>query len=99
MRVDPVGSFIRTAARIPRRVGKYWVPFTNAIWHFDGHEKLVRYATSKSIYFFSLLTLVIIRWCLWIHGGVEGYLTHILWLRVSDNKCASIVQDIFMDAS
>ena len=61
MRVDLVSSFVRTVARIPRRVGKYWVLFANAIWHFDGYEKLVQYATSKSIYFFSLLTLATVR--------------------------------------
>ena len=42
MRVDPIGTLERTAIRITRRQARYWVPYPNAIWHFDGHEKLKR---------------------------------------------------------
>ena len=40
MRVDPLGLFVRMANRMPRRVTRYWVPYANTVWHFDGHEKL-----------------------------------------------------------
>ena len=40
-RVDPEGVLQRRHIGLPRRVQKYWVPYPNAIWHFDGHEKLV----------------------------------------------------------
>src|SRR5436305_11336739 len=40
-RVDPESVLRRRHISLPRRVRKYWVPYPNAIWHFDGHEKLI----------------------------------------------------------
>ena len=40
-RVDPEGVLRRRHIGLPRRVRKYWVPHPNAVWHFDGHEKLI----------------------------------------------------------
>src|SRR5947209_3425545 len=42
LRVDPLGALTRTAIRLPQRIRRYWVPYANAVWHFDGHEKLKR---------------------------------------------------------
>src|SRR5436305_14546938 len=47
MRVDPLGLFVRMANRMPRRVTRYWVPYANAVWHFDGHEKLKRFVPTR----------------------------------------------------
>jgi hypothetical protein len=40
-RVDPVGRQIRRNARIERR--KYEVSRPDALWHLDGHHKLIRW--------------------------------------------------------
>ena len=45
LRVDPLGALARTAIRLPRRIRRYWVPYANAVWHFDGHEKLKRWVS------------------------------------------------------
>ena len=39
--VDPINTALRWAAPIHRRV--YSVPCPNALWHIDGHHKLIRY--------------------------------------------------------
>jgi hypothetical protein len=41
-RADPEGRAIRIMRRIPRR-RRYWVPHPNAVWHMDGHHKLIHY--------------------------------------------------------
>ena len=40
-RVDRVGRFIRRCAVIRRR--KYFSTRPNALWHCDGHHKLIKY--------------------------------------------------------
>jgi hypothetical protein len=40
-RVDPIGRTLRQ--RQPTRRRKYEVPRPNALWHIDGHHKLIRW--------------------------------------------------------
>lgn len=40
-RVDPLGNILRNYTMIPRRV--YHVSRPNALWHLDGHHKLIRW--------------------------------------------------------
>ncbi|KAK6495952.1 hypothetical protein TWF481_002997 [Arthrobotrys musiformis] len=42
-RVDPEGLLDLSRVSIPRRVRTYYVPHPNALWHFDGYEKLRRW--------------------------------------------------------
>ena len=39
--VDPLGPVLHSRTTIPR--GEYAVPRPNALWHIDGHHKLIRY--------------------------------------------------------
>ena len=39
-RVDPVSTALRRSIAIRRRT--YWVSGPNALWHIDGHHKLIR---------------------------------------------------------
>lgn len=40
-RVDGIGNFLRHQQKIRRR--RYYVKFPNALWHVDGHHKLIRW--------------------------------------------------------
>ncbi|KAJ3871875.1 hypothetical protein F5051DRAFT_340238, partial [Lentinula edodes] len=40
-RVDPLGNILRNYTMIPCRV--YHVSRPNALWHLDGHHKLIRW--------------------------------------------------------
>jgi len=40
-RVDPQGVAIRSMHTVKRRV--YCVPYSNYVWHFDSHHKLIRW--------------------------------------------------------
>ena len=40
-RVDPVSTAVRRSVAIRRRT--YWVRGPNAVWHIDGHHKLIRW--------------------------------------------------------
>ena len=40
-RVDPLGPVLHSQTTIP--CGEYAVPQPNALWHIDGHHKLIRY--------------------------------------------------------
>jgi hypothetical protein len=40
-RVDPRNTALRWGALVSRR--KYFVPWTNSLWHMDGHHSLIRW--------------------------------------------------------
>ncbi len=41
---------------------------------------------------------VLFRWCIVIHGCIDGYSRRIMYLRASDNNSADTVLELFVDA-
>jgi hypothetical protein len=95
-RVDPVGSALRSRTIIPH--AEYYVPRPNALWHMDGHHKLIcwgivvhgvidGYCRTVSIYYVCSL------------AWTEKYLlVQMVALRARTNNRATTVLDIFLDA-
>jgi hypothetical protein len=100
-RVDPVAFANRIARRLPRRIRRYWVPHPNAVWHFDGHEKLAR-RYDHDLYNTQSYTILMNnashRWNIYISGCVDGYSRRIMWLSAANNKKASTVHGNFKSA-
>jgi hypothetical protein len=48
MRIDPMGIMDRSLQLRTIKRRKYTVPCPNALWHIDGHHKLIRYSGTPS---------------------------------------------------
>jgi hypothetical protein len=95
-RVDRIGQFIRRRAVIRRR--KYFSSRPNALWHCDGHHKLIKYGFVIHGFIDGNCRTVrdSLLWCR------SKFLVHLLpqitALHVNTNNCASTVLELFLSA-
>lgn len=93
-RVDRVGRFIRRRGVIRRR--KYFSSRPNALWHCDGHHKLIKYGfvihgfidgNCRTV----RCSAIVYDWVLTLH-----FYTQITALRANTNNLASTVLELFL---
>lgn len=94
-RVDVLGSVLRQNTTIKRRV--YKVPQPNALWHLDGHHKLIFWGIVIHGIIDGFDRTVSV--CPLLVGLKEILTQHqIVGLQASTNNCAGMVLDLFLDA-
>ena len=93
-RVDRLGQVLRNHNAIDRRV--YKVPRPNALWHLDGHHKLIRWGIvihgivdgySRAVSPLNIITIP----TNFIFGKVVG-------LRAHTNNLGSTVENLFLES-
>jgi hypothetical protein len=92
-RIDSVGIALRTQGRIRRR--KYQVTRPQALWHMDGHHKLIRWGI--------VIHGIIDGYCRTVCNTLysSNYLAHcsqVISIKACNNNRASTVLDLFLKA-
>jgi hypothetical protein len=92
-RVDPLGRVLRHYTITRRR--KYEVSRPNALWHMDGHHKLIRWGVviHGIIDGFCRTVNALFKFCYQILISFQ-----VVGLRASTSNTASTVLDVFLDA-
>lgn len=97
-RVDGLGSVLRRRATIQRK--KYTSPRPNALWHCDGHHKLIQYGVVIHGFIDGFCRTV--HFSVSVHGIISNsisiFVQQVTGIRASTNNRPATVLGVFLEA-